>query len=148
MSEYFPSYLSELSGIKHVTVDLDLEGLATKEDLKSITYVDTSSFALKSNLSSLKTEVDKLDIRKLSTVPTDLDLLTKEVQENFIKKPKFSELEKKKTDNKTEQDNLETTVQNNHLTTESSINNLKTKVNSTDLAKYVKKVTMTQKLII
>ena len=95
MSEYFPSYLSELSGIKHVTVDLDLEGLATKEDLKSITYVDTSSFALKSNLSSLKTEVDKLDIRKLSTVPTDLDLLTKEVQENFIKKPKFSELEKK-----------------------------------------------------
>ena len=31
MSEYFPSYLFELSGIKHVTVDVDLEGLATKK---------------------------------------------------------------------------------------------------------------------
>ena len=34
MSEYFPSYLSKLLGIKQVTVDLDLEGFATKDDLK------------------------------------------------------------------------------------------------------------------
>ena len=72
MSKYFPSLLLELSGIKHVTVNVDLEGIAIKYDLKSITHVDTSSFTLKTNLSSLKTEVDKLDIPKLSTVPADL----------------------------------------------------------------------------
>ena len=117
MSKYFPSYLSELSGIKYVTVNVALEGLATKDNVKSITHVDTSSFALKTNLTSLKTEVDKLDIPKLSTVPADLAKLTKEVQEYFIKKTEFNTLEKKVTYNKTEQDNLETTVQNNHLTT-------------------------------
>ena len=68
MSKYFPSYLSGLSGIKNATVNLELEGLATKDDLKSITHVDKSSFALKTNLSSLKTELDKLDIDKLTTV--------------------------------------------------------------------------------
>ena len=66
-----------------MTVNLDLEGFATKDDLKSITHVDTSSFALKSNLTSLKTEVDKLDIDKLAAAPTDLVKLTKEVQEDF-----------------------------------------------------------------
>ena len=39
---YYPPYSSELFGIKHMTVDVDLEGLATKDDLKSITHVDTS----------------------------------------------------------------------------------------------------------
>ena len=43
---------------------------ATKEDLKNITHVDTKFFALKTNLSALKTEVDKLDIPKLCTIPT------------------------------------------------------------------------------
>ena len=148
MSEYYASYLSKLSGIKQVNADVDLEGLATKDDLKSITHTDTSSFALKSNLSSLKTEVDKLDIPKLSTVPADLAKLTKEVKEDFIRKTKFSEIEKKVADNKTEQDDLEAKVQNNHLTKESSINNLKKKVDNIDLTKYVKKVTMAPKLVI
>ena len=139
MSKHYPSYLSELSGIKHVTVDLDLEGLATKDDLKSITHPDTSSFALKSNLSSLKTEVDKLDIPRLSTVPADLAKLTRENQEDFTKKTDFNTLKTTVGNNKTSNDNLETFVQNNHLTAESSINNLKTKVDGTDLTKYVKK---------
>ena len=46
---------------------------------------------------------------------------------------------KKVTDNKTGEDSLKTTAQNNHLTTETSINNLKTKVDGIDLTKYVKK---------
>ena len=71
MSKYFPASLSEQSGIKHVTVDLNLEGLATKDDLKSNTHVDSSSFALKPNLSSLKTDVNRLEIPELSTVPAD-----------------------------------------------------------------------------
>ena len=136
MSKYFLSYLSELSGIKYVTVDVDLEGLATKDDLKPITHVDTSSFALKTNLSSFKTEVDS---PKLSTVSANLAKLTNKVANDLVEETDFNALEKKVTDNKTEQDNLETTVQNNHLTTDLSINGLKTKVDSIDLTKYVKK---------
>ena len=69
---YVPKYLSESSSIEHVTVDLQLEGMSTKKDLEGITHVDTSSFALKTNLSALKTEVDKLSIPKLGTLPTDV----------------------------------------------------------------------------
>ena len=51
MSEYFPKPQSQEK--------IDLSNYATKEDIKNITHVDISSFALKTNLSSLKTEVDK-----------------------------------------------------------------------------------------
>ena len=138
-----------MSEIKHVTVDLKLEGAATKKDLESITYVDTSSFALKTNLSSLKTEFDKLDIPKLSTVPGDLAKLSNKVANDLVEETDYNVLEKKVTENKTEQDNLETKIANNDLTTKTSINNLKTKVDGIDLTKYVKKkLTMIQKLVI
>ena len=65
--------------------------------------------------------------------------LNNKVANNFVEETDFIALEKKVTDNKTEQDNLETKVTSNHLTTETSINGLKTKVDSIDLAKYVKK---------
>ena len=97
-----------------------------------MTRVDVSSFASKANLASLKTEVDKLDIPKLSTVPN-------KVANDLVEETDFNALEKKVADNKTGQANLETTVQNNYLTTETSINNLKTKVDGIDLTKYVKK---------
>ena len=57
-----------------------------KADLKSITHVDTSSFALKTSLASLKTEVDKLDIGKLAPVPLDLSKLSDAVKNDVIKK--------------------------------------------------------------
>ena len=119
--------------------ELDLSNYATETDLKSVTHVDVSSFASKTNLASLKTEVDKLDFPKLSVVPADLAKLTNKVANHLVEETDFNALEKKVTENKTGQDNLETTVQNNHLTTETSINNLKTKVDGIDLAKYVKK---------
>ena len=148
MSQCYPPYFTESTGIKNLAVYLDLEGLATKDNLKSITHVDTSLFALKSSLTSLKAEVEKLNIPKLSTVPADFSKLTKEVQKDFTKKTNLSALKNKVTDNKTEQDELETKVQNNHLTAESSINNLKIKVDDTDLTKYVKKVIMILKVVI
>ena len=46
-----------------------------KKDINDITQVDTSNFALKTNLANLKTEVDKLDVDKLATVPLDLSKL-------------------------------------------------------------------------
>ena len=76
---YVPKNLSESSSIKHVTVNLQLEGVATKKDLEGITHVDTSIFALKTNLSALKTEVDKLDIPRLGTLPTDEAKLSNKV---------------------------------------------------------------------
>ena len=69
---YVPKYLSESSSIKHATVDLQLEGVATEKDLEGITHVDTTSFALKANLSALKSQVDTLGIPKLGTLPTDV----------------------------------------------------------------------------
>ena len=137
MSQFFPSYAEPQS--ESIRVILDLTNYATKSDLDNITHVDTSSFALKTNLVSLKSKVDKPDIDKLVAFPGDLSKLSTEVQEDFTKKTEFSALEKNVTDNKSEQDNLETRVQNNHLTTESSINNLKTKVDGIDLTKYVLK---------
>ena len=99
---YVPKYLSQSSSIKHVTVDLKLEEVATKKDLESITHVNTSNFALKTNLSSLKTEIDKLDIPKLSTVLADLAKLNNKVANDLVEETDFDKLEKKVTDNKTE----------------------------------------------
>ena len=68
MSQYFPPYRS--SG-KNVKVELNLSSYATKTDLKNISHVDISSFALKIDVANLKTEVDKIDIAKLTPVPND-----------------------------------------------------------------------------
>ena len=62
--------------VRDINVKVDLSNYATKTDIKNISHVDTSSFALKSNLANLKTEVDKLDIDKLVPVPVDLTKLS------------------------------------------------------------------------
>ena len=69
MSQYFPKPFRSF-GI-NINVKVDLSSYATKTDVKNVTHVDTSSFALKANLVSLKTEIDKLDIDKLELVPVD-----------------------------------------------------------------------------
>ena len=83
MSEYFPKTSSHEENIK---VKTDLTNYATKEDIKNITHVDTSSFALKTNLSSLKTEVDKLDIDKLVPIPNALSKLSNVVKIMLLKR--------------------------------------------------------------
>ena len=60
-----------------------------------MTHVDVSSFASKTNLASLKTEVDKLYIPKLSTVPADLEKLTNKVANDLVDETDFNALEKK-----------------------------------------------------
>ena len=70
MNQYFPKPY-ELFGLD-INVKVDLSNYATKTDLKKISQVDVSSFTLISNLASLKTEVDKLDIDKLTPAPNDL----------------------------------------------------------------------------
>ena len=65
---------------------------ATKADIKNISHVDTSSFALKTNLASLKTEADKLDIDKLVSVPVDLSKLSDVVKNGVVKKTVYDKL--------------------------------------------------------
>ena len=67
MSAYYPPYRGSSNNVK---VELDLTNYATKTDLKNITHVDVSSFASKTNLAVLKTEVDEIDVDKLKTTPT------------------------------------------------------------------------------
>ena len=57
-----------------------------------MTHVDTSSFALKTNLSHLKTEVDKLDIDKLAPVLVDLSKLSDVVKNDVVKKTVYDKL--------------------------------------------------------
>ena len=65
---------------------MDLSNYSTKREVKNISHVDTSSFAVKTNLASLKREVDKLDINKLVPVPVDLSKLSDVVKNVLVKK--------------------------------------------------------------
>ena len=89
MSQYFPPYKSFR---RNINVKVDLSNYATKTDLKEETGIDTSSFALKSNLASLKAEVDKLDIDKLLPIPVDLSKLSDVVKNDVIKKTVYNKL--------------------------------------------------------
>ena len=89
MSKYFPKPYEAFGG--DINVKVDLSNYATKADLKNILHVDTSNFALKWNLTSLKTEVDKLDIDKLVPVPVDLGKLS-DVMKNDVKKTVYDKL--------------------------------------------------------
>ena len=87
MSTYYPPYKSSSQNIK---VELDLANYATKTDLKNITHVDVSSYASKTNLAALKTEVDKIDVDKLKTTPADLAKLTNAIENDVVKKTDYN----------------------------------------------------------
>ena len=87
MSTY---YLPHKSSSNNIKVELDLTNYATKTDLKNITHVDVSSFASKTNLAALKTEVDKIDADKLKTVPVDLAKLSNVVNNDVVKKTDYN----------------------------------------------------------
>ena len=84
---YYPPYKSSSNNVK---VELDLTNYATKTDLKNITHVDVSSFASKTNLAALKTEVNKIDTDKLKTAPTDLAKLTNAIENGLVKKTDYN----------------------------------------------------------
>ena len=90
MSQYFFKPCEPFGGDINVTVDIS--NYATKADIKNISHVDTSSFALKSNLASLETEVDKLDIDKLVLNPADLSKLRDLIKNEVVKKAAYHKL--------------------------------------------------------
>ena len=90
MSQYFPKPYEPFGG--DINDKVDLSNYATKSDIKNITHIDTSSFALKTNLANLKSEVDKLDVDKLKSIPTDLSKLSDVVKNYVVKKTDYNKL--------------------------------------------------------
>ena len=90
ISKFFPEPYDRFG--RDINITVDLSNYATKTHLKNVTHVDTSSFALKTNLATLKTEVDKLDIDRLVPVPTDLSKVSDVVKNDVVKKDIYNKL--------------------------------------------------------
>ena len=91
MGQYFPKPLNSHFG-DSIKVKIDLSNHAAKADIKDISHVDTSSFALKTNLASLKTEIDKLGIDKLKPLPDDVSKLSNVVTNEVVKETVYYKL--------------------------------------------------------
>ena len=128
MSQYFPKPFNSHFG-DSIKVKIDLSNYATKTDIKNISQVDNSSFALKTNLANLKTEVDKLDNDKLVPIPVDLSKLSNVVK-NDVKKTVYNKLVAKA-------DNIDTS----HFVLKTKYNTDKTELDNTipDTSGLVKK---------
>ena len=87
MSEHFP--VPKSLG-RRGKVELDLFNYATKADLKNATNVDTSKLAKKVDLTSLKSNVDQLNIDKLAPAPVDLNKLSDVVKNDVVKKDAYN----------------------------------------------------------
>ena len=118
MSQYFPKPFRSFE--ENIHVKFDLSNYATKTDLKNITHVDTLSFALKTNLVSPKTEVDKLNIGKLAPVPVDLSKLSDVVKNVVVKKTVFDKLAAKVNDIDTSEFVLKSKYQKDKIELEKS----------------------------
>ena len=90
MRQYFPKLYEPFAG--DIKVKVDLSNHTPKTDIRNISLIDTSSFALRSNLASLKTEVDKLYIDKLVPLPVDLSKLSDAVKTDVVKKTAYHKL--------------------------------------------------------
>ena len=130
MSKYFPKSFKSFG--RNISVKVDLSNYATKTDLRNVTHIDTSSFALKTNLASLKTEVDKLDIDKLAPVPVDLSKLSDVVKNDVVKKTVYDKLVAKVNNIDTSDFVLKTKYQTDKTELEKKIPNV------TDFVKKVK----------
>ena len=111
ISQQFPKSFKSFEG--NIDVKVNLSNYSTKTDLKNVTHVDTLSFALKTNLASLKTEVDKLDIDKLAPVPVDLSKLSDVVKNDVVKKAVYDKLAAKVNHTDTSDFVLKTKYQTN-----------------------------------
>ena len=131
MSQYFPKPLRSFGG--NINVKLGLSNYATKTDLINATHVDTSRFALKTNLASLKTEVDKLDIDKLAPVPVDLSKLSDVVKNDVVKKAVYDKLAAKVNNIDTSAFVLKTKYQTDRTELEKKIPNVTDFVKETKL---------------
>ena len=103
-----------------------------QQKLKNLTHVDSSSFALKTNLDNLKSKVHKVDIDKLAPVPTDLSKLSNVVKNDILKKDVYDKLVAKKNNIDTSDFVLKTNYNTDKTELEKKISN------AIDLVKKVK----------
>ena len=129
MSQYFPKSYEPFVG--DINVKVNLSNYATKNDLRNVSHVDVSSFALKSNLAKLKTEVDKLDIDKLTSVPNDLAKLSNVVKNDVVKKTLYDKLV-------TKVNNIDTTGFVLKTTYDTDKSDLENKISDTDKKSLIK----------
>ena len=127
MSQQFAKPFRSFGG--NINVKADLSNYATKTDLKNLTHADTSSFALKTNLGSLKTEIDKLDIDKLALVPVDLSKLSDVVRNDVVKKGVYDKL----------------TAKVNNIDTREFVLKTKYQTDKTELEKKITDITLLKK---
>ena len=137
MSQYFPKPFRSFGG--NINVKVYLSNYATKTDLKNVTHVDTSRFALKTNLASLKTEVDKLDIGKLAPAPVDLSKLSDVVKNDVVKEAVYDKLVAKVNNIDTVDFVLKTKYQTDKAELEKIIPNVTDFVKKTKLTELEKK---------
>ena len=134
MSQYFPKPYERFGG--DINVKVDLSNYATKTDLKNISHINISSYAPKSNLASLKTEVDKLDIDKLKSVPINLAKLSNVVKNVVVKKTEYDKLVNKVNGLYTTNFVLKTKYEKDESNFEDKINKIDKKIsNVSDLVK-------------
>ena len=103
-----------------VKVVLDLSMYTTKKELEHATSIDASDLAAKKDFTALKTEVDKLDINKLTNVPTSLNNLKTKVDDLDVCKMKTVPVDLKKLSD----------LVDNEVVKNRKFNTLETKVNS------------------
>ena len=126
MSQYLPKPYEPFE--VDINVKVDLSNYATKTDLKNISHIDVSNHALKSNLASLKTEVDKLDIHKLKPVPVDLAKLSNVVKNDVVKKTEYDKLVNKVNSIDTTNFVSKTTYEKDGSDSEDKINKIDKKI--------------------
>ena len=135
MSEYFPEPKSLAGKVK---VELDLSDHATKADLKNEAGVDTSKFAKKVDLASLKSNIDKLDIDKLKNVLHNLKNLKSKVDQLNVDKLVPVLVDLSKLSNVVKKDVVKKDVYN------AKIKNIEDKI--TDIANLATKITLNAKI--
>ena len=80
MSQYFPKPYKSFGG--NINVKVDLYNYATKISWKEATGIHTSKLPAKFDLTSLKAEIDKIDVEKLKTDIVDLIKLSNVINNN------------------------------------------------------------------
>ena len=125
-------------------LDVDLSNYATKTDLKNVSHVDVGSIALKSNLASLKTVVDKIDADKLKYVPADVTKLSNVIKSDVVKKIEYNKLVTKVDNTDTTNFVKKTKYEKDGSSFEDKINKIDKKI--LDIASLVKKTNFNTKV--
>ena len=132
MSQYFPKLYETFGG--DINVKFDLSNYAAKADLKNATRIETSKLPPKSDLVSLKAQVDKIDLDKLKTVPNDLSNLKSKVVKLDIRKLETTPVDVSKLSNVVKYDFVKKTEYN------AKIKNIEDKI--PDITNLVTKTTL------